>query len=366
MVIGYGIDEIVHIISRELLAAGYDVTVLTTWLGRSMSNQEIEIRELSPLRPFLLSEYWHRHFLTDLRCIRTFTEELKEYDMVMTCDPMHVIGAAAKIRFKKPVIMYYFGVVPPNVLDSFSRKVESYRQRMTWYPSFLMADYIMTNSKYTKSLLPSTFQKRALVNYHGIEHLELKEDNVEKFKNELNLEDKKVILSVGRFSSSYKGMREIIRIFARFNKGSEDAVLILVGGGEIGNSDEYKPHRDLRILTNVSYETLKLCFASCDVYCTASRWEGFDIPLLAAQANGKPVIAFNVGAHPEVMIDGKTGFLASDWDDFEHRLELLLNDSSLRKRMGEIATNYAKSFTWKKSIRAIETLIDATCRNYDL
>jgi glycosyltransferase involved in cell wall biosynthesis len=360
MIPGYGIDEVAYMISSKLLTAGYDVTVLTTWLDHSINLREIKVRELPLLHPFFLNEYWHRHFLIDFRSTRLFTEMLEDYDLIITCDPMHIIGASFKIRFNKPVLMYHFGIVPHNVLDSIGKKMESFRQKMTWYPSFSMADYIMTNSKYTKSLLPSKLQKRTVVNYHGIEHLENKQGNIEEFKRQMGLENKHVILSIGRFSSSYKGMKDLAEIFAKFIKKNGNTVLVLVGGG----THEIRCSADLRVLRNLSYEELRLCFASCDVYCSASKWEGFDLPLLAAQANGKPVVAFNVGAHAEVVQDKKTGFLARDYADFVNFLNLLLKDGVLRERMGKNAVEYAKGFTWKKSIRIVEDLIEAASINY--
>lgn len=366
MVLGYGIAEIVYIISKKLLEIGYEVTILTTWLEYPLGEQKIEVKELSPLRMFFLSDYWHRHLLTDIRCVNTFTRALKEYDVVITCDPMHIIGASVKIKFKKPVIMYYFGVVPHSVLDSFGRRLESFRQKLLWNLSFNLADYTMTNSKYTKSLLPRKVEDRAVVNYHGIEHLVFSEDgNAEEFRRKMKIEDKKLILSVGRFSSPYKGMKDLVRIFTKLKRKWEDAALLLVGGGGIPKDvANFRSLKNVHLLTNVSYETLKLCFASCDIYCTASKWEGFDIPLVAAQSNGKPVVAFNVGAHPEVMIDRETGFLVKNYEEFEKYLELLLNDDLLRKEMGKKAAKYAKRFTWGKSIKILKTLVETACESY--
>ena len=51
----------------------------------------------------------------------------------------------------------------------------------------------------------------------------------------------------------------------------------------------------------VSDKELPYYYAACDVYATASLWEGFDMPLVEAQACGKPVVAFDIGPHKELI-----------------------------------------------------------------
>ena len=51
----------------------------------------------------------------------------------------------------------------------------------------------------------------------------------------------------------------------------------------------------------MSDKELPYYYAACDVYATASLWEGFDMPLVEAQACGKPVVAFDIGPHKELI-----------------------------------------------------------------
>ncbi len=110
-------------------------------------------------------------------------------------------------------------------------------------------------------------------------------------------------------------------------------------------------------MTNIPNEVLKICFASCDVYCSASKWEGFNIPLVVAQANGKPVVAFNVGAHYEVVADRRTGFLVETTREFDDQLEILVEDDRLREKMGKKAAEHAKKFSWDSSVKLLENVI---------
>lgn len=359
MVLGYGIDEVVNIISKELLKLGYEVAVFTTELNFPLNNSGVNIKKLQPLRLPLLNNYWQKHFLTDLRSVNVFLKALEKYDILITCDPMHIIGAAAKVRYRKPVIMCFFGITPYSVLDSFERRIEVFRQTLTWNSSFCFTDCIMANSKYTRDMLPKSLRRKTMVNYHGIEHLIGEKDVAKQFRKQLGVEDKKVILSIGRFSTPYKGMQDIAKIFAKLRKKRSDVTLLLVGGGDIPKGiTNLTPMKDMHILTNIPYNMLKLCLAASDIYCTASRWEGFNIPLVAAQANQKPVVAFKVGAHPEVTVDEETGFLVENCMEFTRRLEFLLDNDSSRMKMGENAAKFAKKFSWRKSIKVLKLLIE--------
>ncbi len=51
-------------------------------------------------------------------------------------------------------------------------------------------------------------------------------------------------------------------------------------------------------------EDLPYYYAACDVYVTASLWEGFDLPATEAQACGKKVVAFDIGSHSEIVKNG--------------------------------------------------------------
>jgi glycosyltransferase involved in cell wall biosynthesis len=364
MILGYGIDEVVSIISKELLKIGYDITILTNEFNFPLNDTNVNVKQLQPLRLSFLSDYWQRHFLSDVRSINAFLKNLQEYDVLITCDPMHLVGAATKIRYRKPVIMYFFGITPCNVLDSFERKMEVFRQILTWNSSFYFADYIMTNSNYTKGMLPKNLREKALVNYHGVEHLIGEKDAAKQFRKQLEIEDKKLVLSIGRFSTPYKGMKEIVQIFTEIQKKRRDTALLLVGRSDIPKSImKFMPMKNVHILTNIPYGMLKLCLAASDIYCTASMWEGFNIPLVAAQANQKPVVALKIGAHPEVLVDGETGFLVDDYKEFIRRLELLLDDDSLRIKMGEKAAKFARKFTWQKSIDTIKLLIKSLAKD---
>jgi glycosyltransferase involved in cell wall biosynthesis len=105
-----------------------------------------------------------------------------------------------------------------------------------------------------------------------------------------------------------------------------------------------------------------------------SRCEGLARVLLEGMAAGLPLVASDVGGIPALVRHGENGFLVpvGDYEEFSRRLRQLLEDSELRKRMGDAGyarahgelneTVYVREFT-----RMIEdcAVSDAACVSHE-
>jgi glycosyltransferase involved in cell wall biosynthesis len=91
-----------------------------------------------------------------------------------------------------------------------------------------------------------------------------------------------------------------------------------------------------------------------DIVVLPSRIDGMPAAVLEAQALGIPVVASRVGGMPEMIVDGETGYLcaAGDVEMFCARIEDLIRDAELRKRIGTAAR---RSVEEKHSIGAMKT-----------
>lgn len=78
-------------------------------------------------------------------------------------------------------------------------------------------------------------------------------------------------------------------------------------------------------------------YAAADIVCQMSRWEeGFGWAIAEAMAHEKPVVGTRVGAIPEVVRHGETGFLVDRGDSgaMADSLTRLIRDPQLRGRLG--------------------------------
>lgn len=86
-------------------------------------------------------------------------------------------------------------------------------------------------------------------------------------------------------------------------------------------------------------DSLKKIISHClCVLCPAIWYENMPNTILEAYAYGKPVIASNIGSFPEVVLDGKTGFLFNPKDSVGLANKILeLNNDNMSILMGESA-----------------------------
>ena len=154
----------------------------------------------------------------------------------------------------------------------------------------------------------------------------------------------RIILTVGRWlaEEQYKGMDTLITALPRLLTEWPELQLVAIGEGDDqawleGIAEGRGVRRHVHFLSRLSYPEIAACYAACEVFALPSRGEGFGLVYLEAMACGKPVIGGAHGGAPEVIEDGKTGYLVQHGDvsQLATSLETLLSDAELRTQMGE-------------------------------
>lgn len=83
---------------------------------------------------------------------------------------------------------------------------------------------------------------------------------------------------------------------------------------------------------------------NCDIYVQPSRFEGYCTTVTEAQILSKPIILTNVAGAAEQIEDGITGFITEkSVDDIEKKLEILILDEPLRKKISENSAQESKN-----------------------
>ena len=174
----------------------------------------------------------------------------------------------------------------------------------------------------------------------------------------LAMTDSLSLLTVARISlaESYKGHDFVIRALPSLLQQFPDLIYNVVGDGdgrgaleslasELGVVDAVRFHGA------VSESELIRHYNAASVFVMPSRFEGFGFVFLEAMTYGKPVVAGNRDASPEVVADGETGFLVDPTSapDIADKLARLLGDADLRERMGRAAvTRVADCFGFER------------------
>jgi phosphatidylinositol alpha-1,6-mannosyltransferase len=169
-----------------------------------------------------------------------------------------------------------------------------------------------------------------------------------KLKAELNLSDKRVIVSVGRLVHR-KGQDTLVEALPEILAANPDAHLLFVG---IGPHLEYIHKRaiQLKVLDHISfvgrvqYRELPRFISVGEIFAMPSRSrlaglevEGLGIVYLEASACGLPVVGGLSGGAPDALLEGETGIAADGLSpaSVAAAINSLLADPARAKAMGE-------------------------------
>lgn len=109
----------------------------------------------------------------------------------------------------------------------------------------------------------------------------------------------------------------------------------------------------IKLKGNVSESKIIEVYDSFDVFVYPSLYEGFGFPILEAQARGKPVIIYEKGYISEEV--KKYCIKVNDEAELAQEIDKLKTEG-YDQRISKKAEQYAKSFTWYKSI---DTIVNA-------
>jgi L-malate glycosyltransferase len=162
--------------------------------------------------------------------------------------------------------------------------------------------------------------------------------------NRLGVADNGVLIACVAAMVGHKDHATLLKAWALAERELPDAVLALVGDGDLLESLKQQA-KDLPrvIFTGWRNDPLDITHAA-DIVTMSSSEEGFGSSLCDAQWAGKPVAATRAGGIPEVVNHGETG-LISDVGDAEalaQNLVALGKDAAMRRQMGQAAALRAR------------------------
>jgi glycosyltransferase involved in cell wall biosynthesis len=89
---------------------------------------------------------------------------------------------------------------------------------------------------------------------------------------------------------------------------------------------------------------MALYYSASDIFLHSAKAEAFGKTIIEAMACGTPVVATAVGGIPELLKDGIAGYLVSVSNNsaMTQRMQHLLDDKSIRKKMGDRAASIVR------------------------
>jgi glycosyltransferase involved in cell wall biosynthesis len=234
------------------------------------------------------------------------------------------------------------------------------------FPLWKLALYqvIICNSKFTKTNIKSFSGKEIKVIYPPVD--------IKQFSSQLK---KKIILSVGRFSSvnNMKKQNVLIESFIKFKKNhiADEWSMVLTGG--LLDTDETYFHNlkkqvgqyPISLVPNCNFEVLKKFYGEAMIYWHAAGFkeikpenmEHFGISTVESMASGAIPIVYDGGGQTEIIKNGRNGFLWKTPDELMDNTFRIIKDIKLRELISKKATEDAKLYDVQVFHREYDNLL---------
>ncbi len=147
-----------------------------------------------------------------------------------------------------------------------------------------------------------------------------------------------VIGSAGRLSQE-KGHHFLVEIGVLLKKEQIPFTILLAGKGP-RESALKKAVAENQLQQHFVFagfvQNMKAFMESIDLFVLPSLWEGFGYVSIEAMACRKPVVCFEVGSNPEIVVNNETGLLAKPYDvnEMTEHIKRLIKDEPLRNAFG--------------------------------
>ena len=172
------------------------------------------------------------------------------------------------------------------------------------------------------------------------------------------------ILCVTRITPR-KNIRYLIEAVNQLCKKYTNLNLQIVGeGDEKGNLEKLAKELGIEKQINfaglIPHEKLPAYYQSACVYVLPSQNEGMSNSMLEALSSGLPLLATDTGGTKELVEDGVNGFIIKmkNSEDIAEKLEILIKDEELRKKMGQKSREKAEGMNWESVAQKYVSMIN--------
>ena len=180
--------------------------------------------------------------------------------------------------------------------------------------------------------------------------------------------DSHKVIAVGRYTHQ-KGFERLIEAWRLIGERHLEWRLDIIGDGEERERlqaliDFYGLHKQVSLKKPTT--EIEKVYLDAAILVMSSRYEGLPMILLEGQAYGLPIVSFQCQCGPaDVVEEGVSGFLVPEGDvmALANRLDMLMSDDLLRKKMGNAALKASEKYEEEKIMKQWVQLFDQITKN---
>jgi glycosyltransferase involved in cell wall biosynthesis len=372
-----GTGSYVYYLTNELIKNDYTTSVITSYYH----NKDIKINKKqqaffvkTPKAPIIRSFLFAAAAFRKLRKIKNF-------------DPIDIIHANLPLVPSFAIPIDVGRTVISTVHSTWKGEAEAIKyepyNRLNSNEKFMVSfNWLLkffeekTIEKSKKIIAVSDFTRRELLKYYNIKEnqisvihngVDIKKFspslNKDKVKQELGLKKEDVnILTVGRLYAR-KGLFTLIKSMSKVYKKFENVKLIISGKGQSNEMTKLVNYAEKlgirkRIIFTGYFPDAKLpkLYQAADIFAFSTFYENLPFAVLEALSSRLPVVTTKVGGIPEMIDDGKNGFLVPQANSMElaDKIEYLIENPAKATEMAYCARKTIEDkFDWKIIVKKV-------------
>lgn len=203
-----------------------------------------------------------------------------------------------------------------------------------------LADIIFVPSEFVKETLKDTdIKAKIIISPYGVKRNCLK-------KKRTNERTKLKIIYVGILTQR-KGLSYLFDAISQLKNRVDLTLIGLPLKNTIQLTNELKKYRWIPSAPN---KTVMEEMRKSDLLVLPTLFDGFGLVILEAMSQGTPVITTKNSCAPEVIKNGKDGFIVPlrNSKEIVNKIKILNKDRELLKKMSNLAKKKSEEFTWEK------------------
>lgn len=265
--------------------------------------------------------------------LKSFSEKQRNETVITAQDPFEcgLVGLfVSKIKNIPLHVQIHTDIFSPFFKNTFLQYI-----RMTFAPFVIKrAKAIRCDSKrMTEVILNKKMSKAKIITLPIFIDTE-KYNLAEEPKLDIHdvFEEKRFVILMASRLEAEKEISIAIDVFSKIiSRYPKKAGLVIVGSGSLENSLKEKV-KNLKLESDVKFipwtNDLNSYYKTSDLFWMNSRFEGYGLTIAEALLSGTPVLTSDVGVAPEIVLEGKNGWICNPLDKacFEAKLDDIVSN----------------------------------------
>ena len=367
-----GAERVLDLVARGLVDRGHRLAVSAPgpWaFASTLSEAGVEVRSI-PIRCCWLVQAerqpaWRqlirgaRFLLPDpgTKALERFLSEVGPDVVHVNCLP-HLRGAAVARACGCPVVWHIHEILPPGA-------------RRRWFAGRLRRDatrIVAVSEAVAEWLRGENLGASLDVVHNGVDAPERLPDR-ERARRNFGLPAEATVFGLFSQLVPHKGAIDFVRAAHRTSSTDPQLWFLIAGQGPASFVGQLRRAIDSgpaaeRIRVLPPQPDIWELLAAVDVLSLTTLWpDPLPRVVMEAMAAGKPVVAYEGGGVPEMVVDGETGLLCAPADvgGFAEAMARLAGDASLRSSMAEAAAYRARElFSVERHVNRMEQVLRET------